>query len=311
MPSDACLQSVSELTGATPLIELSSLEMSRPRARVFAKCEQHNLTGSFKDRLAPKLLARALAAGAKSVIVPSSGNLAIALAVLCKKARLRCVAVMPATVALERRQLCALYGAEVVLSEPEAQLIGAVERAKAIASETADAMVLSSFEGFAPSEAYGPLAGEIILALGNQPIDAFVVALGSGALAAGAGSAIKAAHRHARVIGVEAESSAVFSGGARGPTKMHDLAAGFVAPGFDPKILDQVRTISDARAWEMKRSLAQEAGLLVGHSAGAAVAVALDVARELSPGAAVVTVLGDTGERYFSMDRFFTEAASA
>jgi len=305
------LQSVSELTGATPLIELLSIEPSPARARVFAKCEQHNLTGSFKDRLAPKLLARALTAAAKCVVVPSSGNLAIALAVLCKRAKLRCVSVMPASVALERRQLCALYGAEVVLTEPEAQLIGAVERAKSIADETEGATLLSSFDGFDASEAYGPLAGEIIMSLGNQPIDAFVVALGSGALAAGAGSAIKAAYRHARVIGVEAESSAVFSGGARGPTKMHDLAAGFVAQSFDPKILDQVRTVSDARAWAMKRSLAQEAGLLVGHSAGAAVAVALDVARELAPGAAVVTVLGDTGERYFSMDRFFTAAASA
>jgi cysteine synthase len=304
MRSDRALVSgLGDLVGATPLVEIP-LDRDRPRARVLAKCEQYNPTGSFKDRLAPTLLSAAQRAGATALVVPSSGNLAVALALLAKSVKLAITAVLPATVPIEMRQLCELYGAKVVLSDPEQQLRGAVARAKAIAGETLGAHVVSSFEGFDASEVYAPFAREILSALPETPIDAFVVGLGSGALATGAGRALKAAQPALRVVGVEPESAALFSGGVTGPTKMHDLAAGFVASDLGQKITDEIRAVSDARAWSTKRELGTGAGLLVGTSSGATVAIALDVARELGPGKTVVTVLGDTGERYFSMGTF-------
>lgn len=299
----AFVASLADLAGATPLVEIP-LASDRPRARVLAKCEQYNPTGSLKDRLAPALLAEAQRAGATSLVVASSGNLAVALAMLAARAKLPITAVLPATVPIEMRQLCALYRAKVVLSDPEQQLRGALSRAHALASETPGAHVLSPFEGFDAHAVYAPFAGEILAALPASRIDAFVVGLGSGALATGAGRALKVLQPAMRVIGVEPEGAPIFSGGVTGPTKMHDLAAGFVASSFDPKITDQIRAVSDARAWSTKLELGTGAGLLVGMSSGAAVAVALDVARELGPFKTVVTVLADTGERYFSLATF-------
>lgn len=299
--------SITELVGATPLVEIP-LAGDAPRGRVLAKCEQYNPTGSLKDRLAPILIDGARRDGATGLVVPSTGNLAVALALLCKREQLPITAVLPATVPIEMRQLCALYGAKVVLTDPEQQLAGALARAEEIVAAQPGWRVVSSFDGFDPAAVYAPFAAEVLDALPNASIDAFVVGLGSGALATGAGRALKAAQPAVRVIGVEPEGAGVLSGGRAGPTKIHDLAAGFVAPSFDPKITDEIRSISDSRAWSTKLELATRAGLLVGTSSGAVVAIALDVARELGPGSTVVTVLGDTGERYFSMATFLSEA---
>ena len=177
------------------------------------------------ERSLPLLSSTRAARGATSLVFPSSGNLATALALLCSRAKLAVTAVLSATVPIEVRQLCALYGAKVVLSDPERQLHGALERARAIASETPGARVVSSFEGFDASAVYGPFAGEILMALPSTPIDAFVVGLGSGALATGAGRALKASQRALRVIGVEPEGAPLFSGGGTGPTKMQTRAS--------------------------------------------------------------------------------------
>jgi cysteine synthase A len=303
----AFVSSLADLVGATPLVEIP-LANDVPRARVLAKCEQYNPTGSLKDRLAPALLADAQRAGVTALVVASSGNLAVALALLAARAKLSITAVLPATVPIEMRQLCSLYGAKVVLNDPEQQLRGALSRAREMGAETPGARVVSACEGFDPHAVYAPFASEILSALPEVAIDAFVVGLGSGGLATGAGRALKAAQPALRVIGVEPEGAPMFSGGVTGPTKMHDLAPGHLAPTFDPKITDEIRTVSDARAWSTKRELGTRAGLLVGTSSGAAVSVALDVARELGPGKTVVTVLADTGERYFSMGTFLDEA---
>jgi cysteine synthase A len=107
------------------------------------------------------------------------------------------------------------------------------------------------------------------------------------------------------VIAVEPETSPVLSGGEAGPTKIQGIGAGFVPRNYDPAAVDEVRAVSDRAAYEMKRRLAREDGLLVGISAGANVCVAANVAEQLGPGKHVVTVLCDTGERYFSLDEYF------
>jgi cysteine synthase len=141
--------------------------------------------------------------------------------------------------------------------------------------------------------------------MGGEPVHAFVASVGTGGTVSGVGRALRENFAGCRVIAVEPENCATISRGERGPTKIQGIAAGFVPKNYDPKVPDEVRLIGDERAYQTKRALAREEGLLVGISSGANVAIALDVARELGPGKVVVTVLCDTGERYFSLDEYF------
>src|SRR5205814_9663174 len=146
----------------------------------------------------------------------------------------------------------------------------------------------------------------ILHALANERLDAFVAGVGTGGTVSGIGTVLKRLRPAPRVIAVEPEACATISRGERGPTKIQGLAAGFVPSNYDASVVDEVRTVSDRDAYEAKIALARREGLLVGISAGAAVHAALAVARELGPGSNVVTILPDTGERYFSLDEFFT-----
>jgi cysteine synthase A len=141
--------------------------------------------------------------------------------------------------------------------------------------------------------------------MGDDPIAAFVASVGTGGTISGVGGRLKQHDRRTRVIAIEPESSPVLSGGEAGPTKIQGIGAGFVPKNYDPAVADEIRLVSDRDAYVMKRRLAREDGLLVGISAGANVFAAAQVAREVGPGQHVVTVLCDTGERYFSLDEYF------
>jgi cysteine synthase A len=142
-------------------------------------------------------------------------------------------------------------------------------------------------------------------------IDAFVAGIGTGGTISGVGEVLRRdVHPAPRIIGVEPASCATISRGERGPTKIQGLAAGFVPENYHARVVDEVRVVSDDDAWGTKEALAKREGLLVGISAGAAVFVALEVARSLGPGKNVVTVLPDTGERYFSLAQFFPGEAA-
>jgi cysteine synthase len=240
------------------------------------------------------------------VIEPTSGNTGIGLALVCAAKGYRCILTMPASMSLERRQLLEAYGAKVVLTEPELQMEGAIAKANELAAATEGAFLPQQFDNRANPDVHASAtARELFYALGNQPIDAFVAAVGTGGTVSGVGSVLKAECPEARVIAVEPSSSATLSRGARGPSKIQGIAAGFVPRNYRAEVVDEIRTVADREAYDTKRALAQEEGLLVGISAGANVFVALQVARELGPDKTVVTVLCDTGERYFSLDDHF------
>jgi cysteine synthase len=301
------VDSVLDLVGDTPLFEIRRVDSEAPRGRVFAKAEHQNPGGSVKDRICLAMIEAAEAAGTLRpggvVIEPTSGNTGIGLALVCAAKGYRCILTMPASMSLERRQLLEAYGAEVVLTEPEAQMEGAILAARELAEKTPGAFLPHQFENPANPRAHAETtAAELLHALAGERIDALVAGVGTGGTVSGVGRVLKRLRPAPRVIAVEPESSATISRGERGPSKIQGLAAGFVPGNYDPSVVDEVRTVSDHAAYETKVALARREGLLVGISAGANVRVALDVARELGPEALVVTVLCDTGERYFSLD---------
>jgi cysteine synthase A len=301
--------SLLETIGNTPLLELCGI--TEPgSARLFAKCEQFNPGGSVKDRIALAMIETAEREGritpGKSILVePTSGNTGIGLALCCAVKGYRLILTMPDSMSLERRALLKAYGAEIVLTEAERAMEGAVTRAREIAASGPDYYMPQQFENPANPEAHRRTTGpEILAQLGGAP-DAFVSAVGTGGTITGVGEVLKRARPGCRVIAVEPRQSAILSGGAVGPHKIQGIGAGFVPKVLSREVYDEVRTIADRDAYDMKVRLAKRHGLLVGISAGAAVHVARDVARELGADRTVVTVLCDTGERYFSLDEYF------
>jgi cysteine synthase A len=304
--------SVLELIGDTPLVEIRKLGRDAPRGRVLGKMEHINPGGSVKDRICLAMIDRAeregrLAAGG-TVIEPTSGNTGIGLALVARQRGYRCILTMPESMSLERRQLLSALGAEVVLTPEAEQMDGAIAKARQLCSEIPGAFLPQQFENEANPEAhYATTFREIVHALGSEAVHSFVAAVGTGGTVSGVGRALREHFPECRVIAVEPESSATLSRGERGPSKIQGIAAGFVPKNYDPAVPHEVRTVTDERAHRAKRELGRREGLLVGISAGANVAVALDLARELGPGTNVVTVLCDTGERYFSLDEYFQD----
>jgi cysteine synthase A len=301
------------LVGDTPLVAVRTPARPGPRAAVWAKMEQANPAGSVKDRIALAMIEEAEREGLLRpggvVVEPTSGNTGIGLALVCAVRGYRCILAMPESMSLERRQLLEAFGAEVVLTPEAGQLEGAVARAREIAAKTPGAFMPQQFDNPANPRVHAETtAREIVTAMEGLSLDAFVAGVGTGGTVSGVGDVLRRTLRPApRIVAVEPDSCATISRGQRGPTKIQGLAAGFVPKNYHPEAIDEVRTVSDADAWRTKVELAKREGLLVGISAGAAVHVALEVARELGEGKNVVTVLPDTGERYFSLEEYFPE----
>jgi cysteine synthase A len=309
MPAIA-VDSMLNLIGGTPLVRLRHL-VDESMADVFCKCEQFNPGGSLKDRIALSMIEAAEREGrirpGESVIVePTSGNTGVGLALVAAAKGYKLILTMPDNMSLERRALLKAYGATLHLT-PAAQVMkGAVERAVEIARDNPKSFMPQQFNNPANPEAHRRTTGpEILAQLGDRSPDAFVHGVGTGGTITGVGQVLRAKKPDVRIVAVEPEVSAVLSGGKPGEHRIDGIGAGFVPGILDRAVLSEVRTISEADAQRTKLALARREGLLVGISAGASVKIALDVARELGPGKTVVTILCDTGERYFSSDAYF------
>ncbi len=318
MPALAPLvvESVLDLVGDTPMVRLRRMGREAPRAEVWAKMEQSNPGGSVKDRICLAMIEAAERSGALVpggvVVEPTSGNTGIGVALVCAVKGYRCILTMPESMSLERRQLLEAFGAEIVLTPAEEQMEGAIRRAHAIAERESGSFVPHQFDNPEnPRVHERTTAHEILLAMRGISFDAFVAGVGTGGTISGVGAVARRSLPEGgpRIIAVEPDACATISRGERGPTKIQGLAPGFVPKNYHADVVDEVRTVTDADAWRAKVALAHEEGLLVGISAGAAVFVALQVARELGPGKNVVTMLHDTGERYFSLEGYFAEGA--
>jgi cysteine synthase len=302
-----------ELIGGTPLVRLRQLP-GPGAADVFVKCEQFNPGGSVKDRVALAMLARGeheghLVPGQTTLVEPTSGNTGVGLALVSAVKRYRLILTMPDNMSAERLILLKAYGAEVHLTPAREVMAGAVRRAMELCAQSPSNVMLQQFKNPANVEAHRRGTGPEIVAqleeVGRPVPDAFVAGVGTGGTITGVGQVLRAKFPAVRIVAVEPARSAVLSGHPAAAHRIDGIGAGFVPEILDRNLISEVRTIDDEDAQRVKQDLARREGLLVGISSGAAVKIALDVARELGPGKTVVTVLPDTGERYFSSDESF------
>jgi cysteine synthase A len=291
--------------GQTPLVRLRRLP-GPGAAEVLCKCEQMNPGGSVKDRTALAMVEGAeragrLTPGLSIIVEATSGNTGVGLGLVAAVKGYRLILTMPENMSSERMELLRAYGAELHLTPAERVMRGAVEKADAIAASQPRSFMPQQFKNpMNPAVHRATTGPEILAQLGGRAPDAFVAGVGTGGTITGVGQALRAQFPGVALIAVEPTASAVLSGGAPGPHLIQGIGAGFIPEILDRALLTEVRRVSEADAEAIRIELARREGLLVGISAGAAVKIALDVARALGPGKTVVTVLPDTGERYVS-----------
>ena len=290
------------LVGNTPLVELQRLP-GPESARVLGKLEGDNPSGSVKDRAVLAILEDAaeqgLLAPGGTVVEASAGNTALALSVIGAALGYQVVIIAPESVPLERRRLITRFGAEVRLTPGPQGMAGAQEAARRMA-ERDGALFLDQFRHPATVRAHRDGTGREVLEQTRGVVDAFVVGVGTGGTITGAGGLLKARLLGVRVVAVEPARSPLLSRGVAGDHGIPGLGPDFVPPVLDRSLIDQIIAVSEDKARRTMLEMAVREGLLVGLSAGAATAAALQVARELGPGATVVTVWPDTGERYLA-----------
>ncbi|MFA4906248.1 MAG: cysteine synthase A [Candidatus Margulisiibacteriota bacterium] len=298
---------VADLIGKTPIIKLERLTDDHA-ASVYAKLEFFNPGGSVKDRICRAMIEdaekRCLLKPGGTIVEPTSGNTGIGLALIGASRGYKVILTMPETMSLERIYILRSYGAEVVLTSGSEGMTGSIKKAEELVKKTGGFMPQQFNNPANPEVHRKTTAVEILEALGEN-IDALVAGVGTGGTLTGVGEVLKAKNPAVKIIAVEPAASAVLSGGKAGPHKIQGIGAGFVPRVLNRGLIDEVIKVKDEDAFQTAKRLAQEEGLFVGISSGAAAWAALKVARDLGPKKVVITIFPDTGERYFSMQQFF------
>ena len=302
--------SVAELIGNTPLLEVRQFAKKRGlRATILVKLEGMNPAGSAKDRVALEMILRAEAEGklrpGSVIIEPTSGNTGIGLASVARARGYRVILTMPDSMSPERRSLLAAYGAELVLTPGTQGMQGAVEKAETLAAEIPDSFVPGQFTNPHNPEAHYKTTGpEIWQDTGGQ-VDIFVATVGTGGTLTGAGWYLKEQNPAIRVVAVEPDASPLLSGGKVGPHGIQGIGANFIPKILDTMLYDEVVRVTDDEAYAYGRAMAEDEGILVGISSGAALCAAAKLAaRPENANKTIVAILPDTGDRYLSTPMF-------
>ena len=297
---------LTDLIGRTPLLELGKFsaenQLSTP---IIAKVEYFNPGGSVKDRIALAMIEDAEAKGllkpGATIIEPTSGNTGVGLALVSAVKGYKLILTMPETMSVERRNLVKAYGAEVRLTSGKEGMAGAIKAAEALRDSIPGSIILQQFENGANPERHYQTTGVEILEATDGQVDIFVAGVGTGGTVSGIGRRLKEANPNVKIIAVEPLSSPVLNGGQSGPHKIQGIGAGFVPKTYDASVIDEVFDVDNDDAIRTGRQLAQQEGLLVGISSGAAAFAAAQVAkRPENAGKRIVVLLPDTGERYLS-----------
>jgi cysteine synthase A len=295
---------VTKLVGNTDLVQLQHL-VKQGSADVFVKLESLNPGGSVKDRIGLAMIVAAeksaqLKPGG-TIVEPTSGNTGIALAMVAATRGYRCILTMPETMSVERRQLLALYGAEIVLTPGPEGMKGAIAKATEIVAETEGAFMPQQFENPENPEIHRKTTAQEIWSATDGKVDAFVCGVGTGGTITGVTDVIKNRKKDFKAIAVEPSESPVISGGVHSPHKIQGIGAGFIPKNLDIDLIDAIETVSTEEAFAMRKRLIEEEGIMAGISSGASVCAALRIAEKMGAGKTVVTIIHDTGERYLSM----------
>ncbi len=303
-------KSADELVGKTPLLELTHIEEKLGlKAHILAKLEYFNPAGSVKDRIAKAMIDDAEKKGllkkGSVIIEPTSGNTGIGLSSVAAARGYRIIIVMPETMSVERRQLMKAYGAELVLTEGAKGMKGAIAKAQELAKEIPDSFIPGQFENSANPEAHYKTTGPEIYEDTDGKVDFFVAGVGTGGTVTGTGKYLKEKIPGVHVAAVEPESSPVLSAGKSGPHKIQGIGAGFVPDVLDTSVYDEVIPVSNESAFEYGKLIGKTEGVLVGISSGAALYVAVEIAkRPENEGKTIVVLFPDTGDRYLSTPLF-------
>ena len=297
---------LTELIGNTPLLKLEKYaEANQLGANLIAKVEFFNPGGSVKDRVALAMIEdaeqRGLLKPGATIIEPTSGNTGVGLALVAAVKDYKLILTMPETMSVERRNLVKAYGATVKLTPGAEGMAGAIRAAEALRDATPGAVILQQFENAANPRKHYDTTGKEIWAQTEGKVDIFVAGVGTGGTVSGVAKRLKENKPEVKVVAVEPASSPVLSGGKPGPHKIQGIGAGFVPKTFDASLIDEVLPVDNDDAIRTGRLIAQQEGLLVGISSGAALYAATQIAkRPENAGKNIVVLLPDTGERYLS-----------
>lgn len=302
---------LTELVGQTPLVELSAYGRKHGlKARIVAKVEQWNPSGSVKARAALAMIEAAEREGMLkprgTIIEPTSGNTGIGLAMVAAIKGYRLILTMPETMSVERRNLLRAYGAELILTEGTLGMAGSIARAKELRREIAGSVILQQFENEANPSVHERTTGEEIWNDTDGEVAAFVACVGTGGTVTGTARALKRHNPTVHIVAVEPELSPLLQGGKAAPHKIQGIGANFIPEIYDPSVVDEVMGVNDNEAFSATRELAVTEGLLVGISSGAALCAARRLAeRPEYEGQIIVVLLPDGGERYLSAEGLF------
>ncbi|MYB65317.1 cysteine synthase A [Candidatus Poribacteria bacterium] len=301
-------QNLTDLIGNTPMVRLNGLP-SKDDATILAKLESYNPGGSIKDRISYAMVVDAEECGilrpGDTIVEPTAGNTGIGLSIVGVARGYRVVLTMPENVSSEKYALLSAFGAEIVLTPEHGGMASAIWEAEEIRRRNSRHYMPNQFTNLANPEIHRrTTAVEILESLGDN-IDAFVAGVGTGGTLTGVGEVLKERNPSTKVVAVEPLVSSVLSGGKPGPTRIDGLGAGMVPEVLNVDIIDDVIAVSEEIAYQTMKDISRIEGLLVGMSSGANVFAALQIAKEFGRGKTIVTILPDTGERYFSLSRYF------
>ena len=298
------------LIGNTPLVELVNIERKYGlKAKLLAKLEYFNPSGSVKDRIAKEMIEQAEADGklkpGYTIIEPTSGNTGIGLAAIAAAKGYPIKIVLPETMSVERRNIIRAYGAELVLTDGTKGMKGAIAKAEELHEQIPESYIPEQFENPANPAAHRKTTGPEIWEDTDGEVDAFVAGVGTGGTITGVGEYLKAKKESVKVVAVEPSSSPVLSKGTAGAHKIQGIGAGFVPQTLNTKVYDEIIPVSNEAAFQIGKDIAQTEGVLVGISAGAAVWAAIELAKRPEyEGKTIVALLPDSGDRYYSTDLF-------
>ena len=299
-------KSATDLIGNTPLLELQNYSKAEGAENpIIAKLEYFNPLSSVKDRIGYALIKdgeeRGLIKEGMVIIEPTSGNTGIGLAFVGTARGYRVILTMPETMSVERRNLLAALGAEIILTDGKAGMKGAIAKANELAKETPNSFIPGQFVNPANPAAHYATTGPEIWEQSGHKVDIFVAGVGTGGTVTGTGKYLKDQDPNVKVVAVEPDTSPVLSTGKGGPHKIQGIGAGFVPDVLDTKVYDEVIRVANEDAFETSRQFAHSEGLFVGISSGAALWAAVELSkRPENAGKVIVALLPDTGDRYLS-----------